>query len=102
MSKGNKGFGAMFTEGLDDEESLDKSAPAEGIMASRSQTLARLATGKSVADRTEWIDPAKCRPWRMHNRDLDHLTEDSCRDLIELVPVRQEAENPGDRSPPQG
>ncbi|WP_454887764.1 ParB/RepB/Spo0J family partition protein [Sphingomonas oryzagri] len=83
MSKGNKGFGAMFTEGLDDEESLDKSAPAEGIMASRSQTLARLATGKSVADRTEWIDPAKCRPWRMHNRDLDHLTEDSCRDLID-------------------
>lgn len=83
MSKGNKGFGAMFTEGLDDEESLDKSAPADGIMASRSQTLARLATGKSVADRTEWIDPAKCRPWRMHNRDLDHLNEDSCRDLID-------------------
>jgi ParB family chromosome partitioning protein len=83
MSKGNKGFGAMFTAGLEDEDSLDKSAPAEGIMASRSQTLARLATGKSVPDRTEWIDPAKCRPWRMHNRDLDHLTEDSCRDLID-------------------
>jgi hypothetical protein len=24
-------------------------------MASRSQTLARIATGKTVADRTEWI-----------------------------------------------
>ncbi|MAM37061.1 ParB/RepB/Spo0J family partition protein (plasmid) [Sphingobium naphthae] len=83
MSKGNKGFGSMFTEGLDDEENLDKSTPAEGIMASRSQTLARIATGKSVADRTEWVDPAKCRPWRMHNRDLDHLTEESCRDLID-------------------
>lgn len=83
MNKGNKGFGASFTEGLDDESVLDNSAPAEGIMASRSQTLARIATGKSVADRTEWVDPARCRPWRMHNRDLDHLTEETCRDLID-------------------
>jgi ParB family chromosome partitioning protein len=52
-------------------------------MASRSQTLARIATGKTVADRTEWVDPERCRPWRMHNRDLDHLNEDSCRDLID-------------------
>jgi ParB family transcriptional regulator, chromosome partitioning protein len=83
VSKGNKGFGSQFTDGLDDEVNLDKSTPADGIMASRSQTLARLATGKSVADRTEWVDPAKCRPWRMHNRDLDHLSEESCRDLID-------------------
>ncbi len=83
MSKGNKGFGSQFTEGLDDEANLDSATSADGIMASRSQTLARLATGKSVADRTEWVDPAKCRPWRMHNRDLDHLSEDSCRDLID-------------------
>jgi len=83
MSKGNKGFGSQFTEGLDDEENLDRATPAEGIMASRSQTLARIATGKSVADRTEWVDPARCRPWRMHNRDLDHLNEESCRDLID-------------------
>lgn len=83
MTKGNKGFGSMFTEGLDDEAELDKLSPSEGIMASRSQTLARIATGKTVADRTEWVDPARCRPWRMHNRDLDHLTEDSCRDLID-------------------
>ncbi|SDA35977.1 ParB/RepB/Spo0J family partition protein [Sphingomonas sp. NFR15] len=83
MSKGNKGFGSQFTAGLDDEDNLDQSNPAEGIMASRSQTLARIATGKSVADRTEWVDPARCRPWRMHNRDLDHLSEESCRDLID-------------------
>ncbi|MDO6414317.1 ParB/RepB/Spo0J family partition protein [Sphingomonas sp. BIUV-7] len=83
MSKGNKGFGSMFTEGLDEAAALDNSSPADGIMASRSQTLARIATGKTVADRTEWVDPARCRPWRMHNRDLDHLNEDSCRDLID-------------------
>ena len=83
MSKGNKGFGSQFTEGLDDEANLDTATPTDGIIASRSQTLARIATGKSVADRTEWVDPARCRPWRMHNRDVDHLTEDSCRDLID-------------------
>lgn len=83
LSKGNRGFGSMFTGGLDDESELDKASPSEGIMASRSQTLARIATGKTVADRTEWVDPARCRPWRLHNRDLDHLSAESCRDLID-------------------
>lgn len=82
MTKGNRGFGSSLTEGLD-EENLDASAPSESIMASRSQTLARLAAGKVVTDRTEWVDPARCRPWRLHNRDLDHLSEDTCRDLID-------------------
>src|SRR3546814_20568861 len=83
MAKGNKGFGSSLTAGLDDEAELDVTAPAESIMASRSQTLARIASGKMVTDRTEWVDPARCRPWRLHNRDLDHLTEESCRDLID-------------------
>lgn len=83
MSKGNQGFSSQFTEGLENEDVHHKSNLAEGIMASRSQTLARLATGKSVADRTEWVDPGRCRPWRLHNRDLDHLTDDTCRDLID-------------------
>lgn len=83
MAKGNRGFGVSLTEGLDDVEELDVPAPSESIMASRSQSLARLAAGKVVTDRTEWVDPARCRPWRLHNRDIDHLTEDSCRDLID-------------------
>lgn len=82
MSKGNRGFGSSLTEGLDEAE-LDVSTPSESIMASRSQTLARLAAGKVVTDRTEWVDPARCRPWRLHNRDLDHLDEETCRDLID-------------------
>lgn len=83
MTKGNRGFGSSLTEGLEEAEELDTAPAAESIMASRSQTLARLATGKVVTDRTEWVDPARCRPWRLHNRDLDHLDEDSCRDLID-------------------
>lgn len=83
MAKGNRGFGISLTEGLDDVEVLDVPAPSESIIASRSQSLARLAAGKVVTDRTEWVDPARCRPWRLHNRDIDHLTEESCRDLID-------------------
>lgn len=82
MKKGNRGFGSSLTEGLE-EDDLDLAAPSESIMASRSQTLARLAAGKVVTDRTEWVDPARCRPWRLHNRDVDHLNEESCRDLID-------------------
>src|SRR3546814_19012547 len=85
MAKGNKGFGSSLTAGLDDEAELDVTAPAESIMASRSQTLARIASGKMVNDRTEWVDPARCRPWRLHNRDLDHLPQESCRDLIDAL-----------------
>lgn len=83
MAKGNKGFGSSLTEGLDDDVEADVAAPSESIMASRSQSLARIAAGKVVTDRTEWVDPARCRPWRLHNRDLDHLTEESCQDLID-------------------
>lgn len=83
MAQGNRGFGSSLTEGLDEVDDLGDEAPSESIMASRSQTLARIASGKMVTDRTEWVDPARCRPWRLHNRDLDHLTEESCRDLID-------------------
>lgn len=82
MAGGNKGFGALLTEGIDDDAE-NIAPPSAGIMASRTQALARLASGKVVTDRTEFIDPARCRPWRLHNRDLDHLTEKSCRDLID-------------------
>src|SRR5215204_6382830 len=83
MAKGNRGFGSSLTEGLDEAEEPDHAPAAESVMASRTQTLARLATGKVVTDRTEWVDPARCRPWRLHNRDVDHLNEETCRDLID-------------------
>lgn len=83
MAKGNKGFGSSLTEGLDEAAEPDRAPAAESVMASRSEALSKLATGKVVTDRTEWVDPDKCRPWRLHNRDLDHLDEESCRDLID-------------------
>lgn len=82
MAGGNKGFADALAGDLD-EAIVETVNPGEGIMASRSQTLARLASGKVVMDRTEFVDPERCRPWRLHNRDLDHLNADSCRDLID-------------------
>ena len=83
MAKGNKGFGSLLTDSIDDDIEEGETAPAESIMASRSEALNRLASGKVVTDRTEFVDPVRCRPWRLHNRDLDHLSEESCRDLID-------------------
>lgn len=83
MAKGNKGFGSLLTDSLDDDLDDSEAAPARSIMASRSDALTRLASGKVITDRTEFVDPLQCKPWRLHNRDLDHLTEDSCRDLID-------------------
>jgi ParB family transcriptional regulator, chromosome partitioning protein len=83
MAGGNKGFGDLIAAGLDEEIPLDQQKPADSIMASRTDALARIASGKVVTDRTEFVDPARCKPWRLHNRDLDHLNEASCRDLID-------------------
>lgn len=83
MSGGNKGFSELLTEGLENDGGGEDASPSVDIMASRSQTLAKIASGKVVTDRTEFVDPARCKPWRLHNRDLDHLNEESCRDLID-------------------
>ncbi len=84
MSRGNKGFGDLLAADLDAPDAeVAKVKPADSIMASRTDALARIASGKVVTDRTEFVDPARCKPWRLHNRDLDHLNEESCRDLID-------------------
>lgn len=85
MSKGNKGFGDAVLGSVAVSRPAPKASPAEGVLQSRNGSLAQLATGKMVTDRTSWIDPARCRPWGLHNRDLDRLTEESCADLIESI-----------------
>jgi ParB family chromosome partitioning protein len=81
-TKGNRGFAASIV-GLVEADTTPEPSAADEIMDSRSQALGRLATGKVVADRTEFVDPARCRPWRLHNRDLDKLNEENCADLID-------------------
>ena len=85
MSKGNRGFGDSILDNVAANRPLTKSSPADGVLQSRSTSLADLATGKLVTDRTQWVDPARCRPWSLHNRDLEQLNETSCADLIDSV-----------------
>jgi ParB family transcriptional regulator, chromosome partitioning protein len=85
MSKGNRGFGDAVLGGVATSRPAPKLSPADGVLQSRSSSLAQLATGRMVTDRTQWIDPALCRPWSLHNRDLDHLNVESCADLIESI-----------------
>ena len=85
MSKGNRGFGDSVLGSVAAARPLARSSPAESVLQSRSTSLADLATGKLVTDRTQWVDPAKCRPWKLHNRELEHLSEESCADLIDSI-----------------
>ncbi|MCW8309088.1 ParB/RepB/Spo0J family partition protein [Acidiphilium sp. PA] len=83
MSKGNKGFGQFLADVVDTKGVPSVESPASGIMQNRTDSLHRIATGKIVTDRTEFVDPERCRPWANHNRDIDHLSPESCSDLIE-------------------
>src|SRR5690242_18974397 len=82
QGRGNRGFAAALTEQVNNDVDAEAS-PAEAVMASRSSSLSRLATGKVVTDRTEYVDPALCRPWRLHHRELQKLNQANCADLIE-------------------
>ena len=82
QGRGNRGFAASLVDQVTNDVD-DETSPAEAVLASRSSSLSRLATGKVVTDRTEYVDPARCRPWRLHNRELEKLNEDNCADLIE-------------------
>lgn len=84
---GNRGFGDALADGYDQKRALPvaPALPTDAVLASRSATLAELATGKLVADRTMWVPAARCRPWAYHNRDQELLTEESCADLIDSL-----------------
>jgi ParB family chromosome partitioning protein len=85
MSKGNRGFGAAMVEGIAGAAQTEQPSPARDVLGSRNGALSQLASGKLVTDRTEWVDPARCRPWTLHNRAIELLDEASCADLIESL-----------------
>ncbi|WP_454887661.1 ParB/RepB/Spo0J family partition protein [Sphingomonas oryzagri] len=90
MVKSNRTFAASVTSSLADidEEPIPRHAgggeptPAAVAYESRSASLARVAVGKG-RERSEWVDPDRCRPWRLHNRDLENLSELTCAGLID-------------------
>jgi len=84
---GNRGFGDALADGYDSKRTppARPALPTDSVLASRSTTLAELATGKIVTDRTLWVPASRCRPWQYHNRDQALLNEESCADLIDSL-----------------
>jgi ParB family chromosome partitioning protein len=82
---GNKGFGDMLADGYDKDSAAPArpTLPTDSVLASRSSTLAELASGKIVTERILWVPADRCRPWAYHNRDQSLLNEESCTDLID-------------------
>jgi ParB family chromosome partitioning protein len=93
MAVGNKGFAA----GLAGEvvpPAGGKLPPRTGVLQSRGNRLAELATGQSMTREHELVDPAVCRIWAFHNRDYGVLSEESCADLIESFRAQGRQEVP--------
>lgn len=84
---GNRGFGDALADGYDGSRKppARPALPTDSVLASRSATLAELATGKMVNERTLWVAASRCRPWQYHNRDQALLDEVSCADLIDSL-----------------
>lgn len=65
-----------------------------GVLGSRANRLADLASGAVVDHPQELVDPARCRIWERHNRDYAALNEARCRDLIESIVAQGKQEVP--------
>jgi ParB family transcriptional regulator, chromosome partitioning protein len=64
------------------------------LIVARTNRLAELATGASVAKTQYQVDPAKCRMWAYHNRDYEALDFERCKDLIESIKAQGKQEVP--------
>ena len=96
MSSKNRSFAAGLMGSLD-EAAPQPEAPTRmpvGILASRENRMAELASGAVVGRAIEQVDPARCRLWSEHNRDYAALDESRCSDLIESFKAQGRQEVP--------
>jgi len=96
MSSKNRSFAAGLMGSLDDAAPQPE-APIRtpvGILASRENRMAELASGAVVGRAIEQVDPARCRLWSEHNRDYAALDEIRCADLIESFKAQGRQEVP--------
>jgi ParB family chromosome partitioning protein len=96
MSSKNSTFAANLMGSLD-EAAPKPAAPTRmpvGILATRENRMAELASGAVVGRAVEQVDPARCRMWSEHNRDYAKLDETRCADLIETFKAQGRQEVP--------
>jgi ParB family chromosome partitioning protein len=95
MVRGNKGFADLIAAGGESVRPAPaRLPPRTGILGSRENRLASLASGGLVTRVHELVDPARCRIWDGHNRDYAALTEAGCADLIESFRAQGRQEVP--------
>ncbi|MBC2670725.1 ParB/RepB/Spo0J family partition protein [Novosphingobium piscinae] len=98
MERKNRGFASSLTSALTgakpDDPPRPSAQPTRDLLATRSNRLAELATGASVAKTQYQVDPAKCRMWAHHNRDYAALDFERCKDLIESIKAQGKQEVP--------
>ena len=100
MERKNRGFASNLTSALGVPREATRAgdgadiAPPRDMIATRSNRLAELATGASVAKTQYQVDPAKCRMWTYHNRDYAALDFERCKDLIESIKAQGKQEVP--------
>jgi ParB family chromosome partitioning protein len=98
MALGNKGFAAGLTGTAPAGEAPmpvgAKLPPRTGVLQSRGNRLAELASGQTVSRDQELVDPAICRIWAYHNRDYAALDAENCADLIESFQAQGRQEVP--------
>ena len=93
MALGNKGFADLVAPERE-EAASPRRPPRSGLLGSRDNRLAELATGLVQTRVHEAVDPAVCRIWAAHNRDYAHLDEETCADLITSLRAQGRQEVP--------
>ena len=68
-------------------DTTPQSPPARNDFENRMTTMAEIVDGRRKEVAQILIEPEKCRRWRRHNRDYEHLTPDNCADLIDRIGV---------------
>lgn len=81
-------IGALLNENFGE---LSASAP-KITQKKESQSMLAASAGKRKQVAILSVDPKKCRLWHLHNRDQDHLTEMSCKDLIDSIRLNGQLE----------
>lgn len=97
MTSKNKSFVAGLAAGMEPAATAPADRPSRlgvGVLGSRTNRLADLASGAVVDIPQELVDPARCRIWERHNRDYSALNEDRCADLIETIVAQGKQEFP--------
>ncbi len=97
MTSKNNRFVADLAAGMEPAATVPAERPSRlgvGVLGSRTNRLADLASGAVVDIPQELVDPARCRIWEHHNRDYSALNKDRCADLIETIVAQGKQEFP--------